>query len=75
VRDSEVFDAANKRFSLIANLRQERTEHTATLLDDRTLLVASGDNEGSAEIFYPSAQKFEPIEGRLGTPRRHHSRS
>src|ERR1041384_2441434 len=61
---TEIYDPERNSFSPGPSLSRARAGHTATILDDGTLLVAGGDKEGSAEIFYPSAEKFELIEAR-----------
>jgi hypothetical protein len=58
---AEIFDpsALEAGFRLLpANLGAARTGHTATLLSSGKVLVAGGDDAGTAEIFDPATETF-----------------
>lgn len=47
------------RFVRVGDLNQERTHHTATLLDDGRVLILGGRSCGDAEIYEPNLRKFK----------------
>jgi hypothetical protein len=68
------------KFILSAPLNRTRAYHTATLLDDGTVLIAGGNSTENinkyphvitAEIYHPDKNKFEVIKG-LNIPRNSH---
>jgi hypothetical protein len=68
---------AGASFSSIANLSDPRALHTATLLNDGTVLIAGGidakyRNTNTAERFDPVASTFTPV-GNLNTGRSEHT--
>ena len=61
--DSEIYDPVLEGFTVTGNLTTPRSSHTATLLNDGTVLVVGGaDSNGavltSAEIYNSSAGTF-----------------
>ena len=61
-------------FSSAQDMKAARAEHTATLLDDGTVLIAGGLNalsfsQSSAEIFDPATGAFTSLTSAMGTPR------
>jgi hypothetical protein len=66
---AEIYDSVAKTFSLIGSPSVPRNSHTATLLNDGTVLLVAGENQyGSAELFIPSNQTFIAA-GALSVPR------
>jgi hypothetical protein len=58
---AEIYDPGSGSFTPTMNLRTARFSHTATLLDDSTVLIVGGVNGGTAsEIFDPVAGSFTP---------------
>jgi|SRR6516165_8909286 hypothetical protein len=60
-------------FTLTGEMATARSAHTATLLDNGTVLLAGGWGEGftpldSAELYHPATGKFTPT-GHMTTPR------
>ncbi len=58
---AEMFDPAHPEngFQTVASaMSTARTRHTATLLNNGTLLIAGGEATGTAEIFDPTTQTF-----------------
>ena len=53
---AEWYDPTTGTWTVAANMTVARHGHTATLLDDGTVLVAGGDDRGSAEVFDPGSQ-------------------
>ncbi|MGB7948946.1 MAG: kelch repeat-containing protein, partial [Candidatus Binatia bacterium] len=54
LNSAELYDPATGVWSVTASLNVPRRGHTATLLPDRTVLIAGGDNQGalgSAELY------------------------
>jgi hypothetical protein len=59
-------------------MRDARTDHTATVLSDGTILVAGGDDVSgrplsSAEVYDPSSGKFSLVVSKMLTARAEHS--
>lgn len=77
---AEVFDPASGTFSTVSPMISGHAFHTATLLDDGTVLVAGGfpfpDSPGNgsviAELFDPATHLFART-GSLGTGRFFHT--
>ena len=60
---AEIFDPANPGagFQVVASpMTAARTRHTATLLNNGSVLIAGGETGGTAEIFDPATQSFTP---------------
>ena len=58
---AEIFDPANPGGGfrvLSATMGAARAGHTATRLHDGTVLIAGGDDAGTAEIFKPTTESF-----------------
>lgn len=72
------FDPLANQWSAVGALRDARSEHTATVLRDGTVLVVGGLGESTelatAERFQPSSGTWTPA-GRLVTPRAAHTAS
>ena len=72
---AEIFRADTLRFQPTGSLHRARSGHTATLLNDGTVLIAGGDNGGliaGAELYDPKTGTFSET-GRLNTPRHKHT--
>ncbi|HET9418302.1 MAG TPA: kelch repeat-containing protein, partial [Chthoniobacterales bacterium] len=73
---AEVFDptkaAAGFRL-LSATMSAARSGHTATLLNNGTVLIAGGDADGTAEIFDPATEVFTSTLWNLAVPRTGHT--
>ncbi|MET0502941.1 MAG: kelch repeat-containing protein [Candidatus Binatia bacterium] len=66
LNSAELYDPATGTWSVTANLNFPRRGHTATVLSDRRVLIAGGDNQGtlaSAELYtvntIPAAVDFD----------------
>jgi hypothetical protein len=76
---AEFFEPATGNFvGVFDAMTTPRSEHTATLLDDGTILLVGGVDENgtalaSAEIFDPHAQTFTPTVGTLEVARFDHT--
>ena len=73
---AEIFDPANPEagFQAVASLMTSaRTGHTATLLNDGSVLIAGGETGGTAEIFDSTTQTFSPTLWNLSVPRSGHT--
>ncbi len=66
---TEVYDPTTGSFSAGPPLTSARSGHTATVLSNGRILVASGDAQGSAEIFDPTTFTFTALAAPLTTPR------
>jgi hypothetical protein len=73
-RKAEVYDSATGTFALTGNMTDDRSNHTATLLPDGTVLIAGGatwtnpffsfgafPTLASAEIYHPAALAPKPV--------------
>ncbi len=58
---AELYDPASATFSPTGNLGTARTNHTATLLPNGTVLIAGGDDQTGAAI--SSAEIYNPVTG------------
>jgi hypothetical protein len=75
---AEIFDpsALEAGFRLLgANMGTARTQHTATLLSSGKVLIAGGDNGGTAEIFDPATETFSSTLLLMADPRSGHTAS
>jgi hypothetical protein len=67
--EAELYDPTAGTFAQTATLVSYREWHTATLLNDGTVLIAGGAiNDGSAPAPTPSAELFETAFGTVGPP-------
>ena len=60
---AEIFDPANAAAGFVtvgSTMTAARTGHTATLLNNGSVLIAGGEATGTAEIFDPATQTFSP---------------
>src|SRR5438477_2406672 len=72
----EIFDPANPGAAfrmLSATMSSARARHTATLLNDGTVLIAGGDTAGTAEIFNPTTETFSSTLFAMTVPRTGHT--
>src|SRR5206468_9953432 len=70
------FDPANSGagFQVVASpMTAARSHHTATLLNNGSVLIAGGETGGTAEIFDPATQSFTPTLLNLTVARRGHT--
>src|SRR5438552_10690414 len=75
---AEIFDPANPGagFQVVASpMTSARTHHTATVLNNGTVLFAGGETGGTAEIFDPTTQSFTPTLWNLSVARSGHTAS
>src|SRR5439155_2820964 len=73
---AEIFDPANADagFQMVASpMTSARTGHTATLLNNGSVLIAGGESGGTAEIFDPTTQSFTPTLWNLQVARSGHT--
>src|SRR5438876_1612100 len=73
---AEIFDPANPGagFRVLASvMTAARARHTATLLDDGTLLIAGGEASATSEIFDPTTESFVPTLWAMTRPRSGHT--
>ncbi|PYK75205.1 MAG: hypothetical protein DME39_04775, partial [Verrucomicrobia bacterium] len=73
---AEIFDPANPGagFQVVASpMTSARTHHTATVLNNGTVLFAGGETGGTAEIFDPTTQAFTPTLWNLQVARSGHT--
>jgi hypothetical protein len=72
----EIFDPAalESGFRLVAaHMGTARTRHTATLLSGGNVLIAGGDDAGTAEIFDPATETFSSALLAMAAPRIGHT--
>ena len=69
---AETYDPASGTFSSIGDMREARSSHTATLLNDGRVLLTGGSFARSAEIFDPITGSFS-ITGNTIYPRVNHT--
>src|SRR5207302_2360451 len=73
---AEIFDPANPDagFRVLSSaMTAARARHTATVLNNGTVLIAGGEADGTAEIFDPSTELFSPTLWNLNVPRSGHT--
>jgi Bacterial Ig-like domain (group 3)/YDG domain/Bacterial Ig-like domain/Galactose oxidase, central domain/Immunoglobulin I-set domain len=73
---AEIFDPANPGAGfrvLSATIGAARAGHTATRLHDGTVLIAGGDDAGTAEIFKPTTESFSSTLLAMAAPRNGHT--
>src|SRR4029453_4406368 len=76
LKSAEIFDPANPGAGfrmLSATMGTARARHTATLLNNGTVLIAGGDTAGTAEIFNPTTETFSSTLLAMTTPRTGHT--
>ena len=77
LNSAELYNPNTETFSYTGNLNVARDEHSATLLNNGTVLIAGGsggDNElASAEIYNPATGVFTLTTGSLNTARYEHT--
>jgi hypothetical protein len=59
LNSAELYDPNAGAFTLVGNMTIGRVDHTATRLNDGTVLIAGGDNTHNAEVF-SSAEIYTP---------------
>ena len=74
---AEIYNPANGTFTATGSMANTRTSHTATLLNNGTVLITGGINSSgsalsSAEVFDPKTGTFSPT-GSMSTPRQFHT--
>jgi hypothetical protein len=70
---TEVYDPTSDSFGAGPVMTRARAGLTTTLLADGRVLVAGGDEEGTAEIFDPQSQSFAALDAPLNVARLQHS--
>src|SRR5207249_851050 len=76
VTSAEIFDPSNPAAGfrmLSATMGAARARHTATLLNNGTVLIAGGDDAGTAEIFDPATESFSSALLAMAAPRIGHT--
>src|SRR5438094_5392756 len=76
VTSAEIFDPSNPAAGfrmLSATMGAARARHTATLLNSGQVLIAGGDDAGTAEIFDPTSGTFSSALLAMAAPRIGHS--
>jgi hypothetical protein len=79
LKEAELFNPATETFSATGSLSVARARHTATLLNNGTVLIAGGLNEGggsdrTAEIYDPATGSFTRV-GDMAMGRTQHTAS
>src|SRR5438105_4882481 len=73
---AEIFDPAKASagFRVVpATMGAARARHTATVLNDGKVLIAGGDDAGTAEIFDPATETFSSVLMAMAAPRIGHT--
>jgi parallel beta-helix repeat protein len=79
ISSAELFDPSNNTFTALgATMTTPRGGHTATLLDDGTVLIAGGffnsaTNSTTAEIYFPTSKTFTALAPTLTVGRSNHT--
>src|SRR5213595_3315000 len=76
VTSAEIFDPSNPTAGfrmLSATMGAARARHTATLLNSGQVLIAGGDDAGTAEIFDPATETFSSALLAMAAPRIGHT--
>lgn len=67
LRSTEIYDPAADAFVTAGQMAEGRTNHTATLLDDGSVLVAGGAGGDNADISLASVEVLNPRQGGWAT--------
>ncbi|MCA1626443.1 MAG: Ig-like domain repeat protein [Acidobacteria bacterium] len=70
---TEIYDPTSGRFSAGPFMGAARAGQTATPLADGKILIAGGDATGSAEIYNPATNTFNPVAATMSVARFKHS--
>lgn len=58
---ADLFDPSTGQLTRVSNLGHARALHTATLLDDRRVIIAGGEENGTSSL--DSIEAFDPVSG------------
>jgi len=76
---SEIFDPATETWTAAANMQRQHWGHTATLLDDGSVLIAGGFRVDIRDPASHTAEVYDPVQntwtltGQLNRPRYYHT--
>lgn len=68
---AEIYDPIGQTFSIVGSMSVQRTEHTASLLGDGTVLIVGGSDHATqsfatGEIYHPDTMMFS-VAGSMST--------